>query len=54
MNNQILEDILKAIKDNDLTRHELEQKGYHSQLCIICWLWDCLGEYTHYEKPYES
>ena len=53
MNNKVLEDILEAIKDNDLTRHELEQKDYHSQLCTICWLWDCKEKY-YYKELYES
>ena len=56
-NQELLQDILEAIKENDLTRHEMAQKGFNSQLCTVCWLWDCMGEYTHYTSPgdlYES
>ena len=56
INQELLQDILEAIKENDLTRHEMAQKGFNSQLCTVCWLWDCMGEYTHYTYPeeYES
>ena len=56
MNNQdkILQDIFEAIKENDLTRHEMAQKGFNSQLCTICWLWDCMGEYTHFTNSIDE
>ena len=53
MNKQqnILDDIAKAQRENYETTRELIALGYLPHICAICLDPACSGEYTHYTTP---